>query len=252
MTGGTPTTLVSFIGSSGTNPGTYPNCTLTPVGGTFYGTTWSGGDYNDGEIFSVPLAGGAPTVLFSFNGADGKDPRGGLTLCGSTLYGETESGGASGDGTIFSIPVTGGTPATLSLLRRRRRSDSDRFLTFSGPTLYGMTLGGGGGSLGTIFALMVFGPGDANGDGQVHVNDLTIVLSNFGQTGCSWAQGCMDGDPTGTVDVNDLTIVLSNFGRSFGSAAAAVAAVPEPSVAVLAVAGLGGPRGAGLAKEEVP
>jgi T5SS/PEP-CTERM-associated repeat protein len=83
-------------------------------------------------------------------------------------------------------------------------------------------------------------PGDANRDSQVDVNDLTIVLSNFGQTGCSWAQGCMDGDPSGTVDVNDLTIVLSNFGRSFGSAATAVAAVPEPSVAVLAVAGLAG------------
>ena len=163
-----------------------------------------------------------------------------MTLCGSTLYGETESGGASGDGTIFSIPVTGGTPATLFSFDGADGAIPTGFLTFSGPTLYGMTLGGGGGSLGTIFALMVFGPGDANGDGQVNVNDLTIVLSNFGQTGCSWAQGCMDGDPTGTVDVNDLTIVLSDFGRSFGSAAAAVAAVPEPSVAVLAVAGLAG------------
>ena len=26
-------------------------------------------------------------------------------------------------------------------------------------------------------------PGDANGDGQVDINDLTIVLSNFGKTG---------------------------------------------------------------------
>ena len=26
----------------------------------------------------------------------------------------------------------------------------------------------------------------------------------------------MDGDPTGTVDVNDLTIVLSNFGQGTG------------------------------------
>ena len=79
------------------------------------------------------------------------------------------------------------------------------------------------------FALLNYsGPGDANGDGRVDVNDLTIVLSNFGKTGVGWMQGCMDGDPTGTVDVNDLTIVLSNFGQSYGSSAVGTAAVPEP------------------------
>ena len=76
-------------------------------------------------------------------------------------------------------------------------------------------------------------PGDANGDGKVDINDLTIVLTNFGQTGCAWSQGCMDGDPTGTVDVNDLTIVLANFGTSVGSSAGGFSAVPEPSVAIL-------------------
>ena len=55
-------------------------------------------------------------------------------------------------------------------------------------------------------------PGDANRDGSVDINDLTIVLANFGQASCGWLQGCMDRDPTGTVDVNDLTFVLANFG----------------------------------------
>ncbi len=32
-------------------------------------------------------------------------------------------------------------------------------------------------------------PGDANGDGRVDVNDLTIVLTNYGQTGMLWSQG---------------------------------------------------------------
>ena len=53
-------------------------------------------------------------------------------------------------------------------------------------------------------------PGDANGDGRVDVNDLTIVLTNFGRTGMTWSQGEFTGD--GTVDVNDLTILLTNFG----------------------------------------
>ena len=69
-------------------------------------------------------------------------------------------------------------------------------------------------------------PGDANLDGKVDVNDLTIVLSNFGQTaGMDWSTGDFNGD--GRVDVNDLTTVLSAFrqqrtqlGRNGGGARA--------------------------------
>ena len=71
--------------------------------------------------------------------------------------------------------------------------------------------------------------GDANGDGQVDVNDLTVLLSNLGKMGCVWSQGCMAGDPTGTVDINDLTIVLGSFGTTYGASATGLAAVPEPS-----------------------
>ena len=60
------------------------------------------------------------------------------------------------------------------------------------------------------FLLTPLEPGDANGDGRVDINDLTIVLANFGQTGMAWSQGDFTGDPT--VDINDLTIVLSNYG----------------------------------------
>ena len=78
-------------------------------------------------------------------------------------------------------------------------------------------------------------PGDANGDGNVDVNDLTVVLTNFGRTGMTWSQGDFNGD--GAVNVNDLTIMLTNFGQSFSSPAAAAAAVPEPATLLLAAAG---------------
>ena len=58
-------------------------------------------------------------------------------------------------------------------------------------------------------------PGDANDDGTVDINDLTIVLANYGQTGMTWAQGEFTGD--GTVDINDLTIVLAHYGQTAGS-----------------------------------
>ena len=55
-------------------------------------------------------------------------------------------------------------------------------------------------------------PGDANLDGTVDINDLTVVLSHYGQTGMTWSQGEFTGD--GTVDINDLTIVLAHYGQS--------------------------------------
>ena len=61
------------------------------------------------------------------------------------------------------------------------------------------------------------------------------MLSNFGKaSGMSWSTGDFLGD--GRVDVNDLTIVLSNFGQTAG-AAASISSVPEPSAAALVVAG---------------
>ncbi len=93
-------------------------------------------------------------------------------------------------------------------------------------------------STGFRIAASTLFPGDANGDGRVDVNDLTIVLSNFGSTGCTWSQGCMDGDPSGTVDVNDLTIVLANYGRTVGLTT--LATVPEPGTLALLAAGLVG------------
>ena len=50
-------------------------------------------------------------------------------------------------------------------------------------------------AIGTLFRPVR--PGDANGDGQVDINDLTIVLSNFGKTGMAWGQGEFTGQRHG-------------------------------------------------------
>ena len=106
----TLTTLASFNGTDGSQPAD----SLTLVGSTLYGMTYSGGANGDGTIFSLPVTGGTPTVLASLNGTDGANPEGNLTLVGSNLYGMTQYGGANNDGTIFSIPLTGGTPTVMA------------------------------------------------------------------------------------------------------------------------------------------
>ena len=78
-------------------------------------------------------------------------------------------------------------------------------------------------------------PGDANGDGKVDINDLTIVLTNYDKTAMAWSQGDFIGN--GTVDINDLTVVLANYNTTYS---ASIKAVPEPSsVLLIGVAVLG-------------
>ena len=81
-------------------------------------------------------------------------------------------------------------------------------------------------------------PGDANLDGRVDINDLTIVLANYGKTGQTWTQGAMDGDPTGTVNINDLTIVLASYGDTVAASGGRLTPAPEPRTLPLVAAGV--------------
>ena len=187
-TGGTPTTLLSFDGTNGDDPGG----SLTLSGSTLYGMTYEGGANEDGNVFSIPVTGGAPTILASFDGTNGA-PDGSLTLSGSTLYGMTSEGGANGgplgDGTIFSIPVTGGTPTTLFSFNGTDGRLPYGDLTLSGSTLYGMATFGGANNDGTIFSIPVTGGTPTtllsfNGtNGQWPYGDLTLSGSTlYGMT----------------------------------------------------------------------
>jgi uncharacterized repeat protein (TIGR03803 family) len=165
--GGAPTILASFSGDPGPMGG------LILSGNTLYGTTEFGGPsgtespvFATGEVYSVPVTGGTPTVLASFSGTDGAEPLAGLILSGNTLYGTTFAGGNMslstdgadafpGAGTVFSLPVTGGTPTVLVAF-----NDTDGngpaagLIADAAGNLYGTTeYGGAGYSSGTIFEL---------------------------------------------------------------------------------------------------
>jgi len=158
ISGGTPTVLASFNGTNGQNP--YEGG-VTLSGTTLYGTTRSGGANGYGEVFSLPMTGGTPTVLASFNAYNGAYPCGGvLTASGNTLYGTTANGSygyANSDGEVFSLPITGGTPTVLASFNGSNGGEPCAELTLTGNTLYGTTYGGGANGYGEVFSLPTIG-----------------------------------------------------------------------------------------------
>ena len=107
----TLTTLFNFDSAHGSFPD--GDLTLSEDGSALYGMARYGGTNGRGTIFSEPVGGGVPAVLFNFDSTHGNYPQGSLTLNGSTLYGMAATGGVNRDGTIFSEPVGGGTPTVL-------------------------------------------------------------------------------------------------------------------------------------------
>jgi len=105
-------TLYTFCSQSSCMDGAKPYAKLLQAtDGNLYGTTTSGGKFNQGTVFKITTA-GKLTTLYSFCKlaacADGKTPLG--TLIQATdgnFYGTTFLGGAKGFGTIFELKPTG-------------------------------------------------------------------------------------------------------------------------------------------------
>jgi uncharacterized repeat protein (TIGR03803 family) len=86
--------------------------------GNIYGTTFSGGESDEGTVFELlaPVGAGSYSekVLWSFDGADGAYPYAGVTVDGArNLYGTAYSGGLNDAGVVFEVtPLPGVTTAT--------------------------------------------------------------------------------------------------------------------------------------------
>ena len=175
--------------------------TGAPLGANGTGTAGqSGGEIS--ALYNAPTSGIAALQQYGVTAMDKL----------FTLYDQQLSSPATvttGNGTLAWKYVAGGLPGTSGGVGS----------IIGGAAAYYMQFDGAGGGVETVL------PGDANLDGKVDVNDLTIVLSNFGKTaGMSWTTGDFNGD--GRVDVNDLTILLTDFGQTLGSSAATMVAVP--------------------------
>jgi uncharacterized repeat protein (TIGR03803 family) len=217
-----------------------PKAALIDVNGTFYGTTYGGGVYSNGTVFSVSTT-GTEQVLYSFQGGnDGANPSASLLAVKGLLYGTTEYGGipSSGGcnaGTVFRISTLG---AEKILYRFYGYYCHDHVYNDGGNPvaslinvkgeLYGTTSSGGTGPGGTVFKISTSGREKVLHsftlylDGAVPVaNLLDVKGSLYGTTQSGIGTGG-EGTGLGTVFTTSTTgteSVLYNFpnGASHGA-----------------------------------
>lgn len=158
-------TVLHIFGGSGDGAEPYADVGLLNLNGTLYGTTYIGGAYGDGTVFSITTT-GTESVLYSFKGGrDGAFPLGGLIAVNGTLYGTTEGGGVkgcdfhAGCGTVFKMSTSG----AETVLYRFKYNGTDGEYPYEGSlvnlksTLYGTTFYGGTYGFGAAFGVTTAG-----------------------------------------------------------------------------------------------
>lgn len=101
---GVETVLYSFCSATNCIDGEGPEAGIVRYGTTAYGTTFTGGAYGRGTVFS--LRGGTFKVLHSFDDNDGAYPEAGVVRFNGYLYGTTYYGGY-GSGVLFQLGTGG-------------------------------------------------------------------------------------------------------------------------------------------------
>jgi uncharacterized repeat protein (TIGR03803 family) len=164
--GGVETVLYSF-GAAGDRDGAVPNAVLFQgTDGNYYGTTYIGGAYNRGTVFSVTPQ-GSETQLYAFHGdgglggsLDGAYPLNGV-IQGSNgeFFGTTNNGGAFNVGTVFRV-VPGGPESLVYsfsgaavLAGSQDGAYPEGVVQAANDALYGVAYGGGANFQGTVFGI---------------------------------------------------------------------------------------------------
>lgn len=177
----TPTTLVSFNSSNGSNP---LGDLIMDAAGNLFGTTLTDST-NGGTVFEIVKSGGsyssAPTTIATFNGSNGRYPRNGLIMdAAGNLFGMTSSGGASNNGVVFEIAKSGSgynnTPTVLASFSDPGGDQPYGTLTLDAQgDLFGTTYYGGTNSKGQVFELAK--------SGGTYSNKPTVLMSFNGTNG---------------------------------------------------------------------
>jgi uncharacterized repeat protein (TIGR03803 family) len=139
--------------------GVFPESSLIrDASGNLYGATLRGGDLNCnhgsgcGTVFKLDAAGNE-TVLYSFTGEDGNNPKAALMLdAAGNLYGTTTIGGAFNQGAVFKLGPNGNETVLHSFTGAADGSDpSAGLIQDAAGNLYGTAALGGVSNSGTVF-----------------------------------------------------------------------------------------------------
>jgi uncharacterized repeat protein (TIGR03803 family) len=178
---GALTTLYSFCSQTNCTDGELPEAGLVQAAnGDFYGTTVSGGTFNEGTVFRITPS-GTLTTLYSFCSqpgcTDGYFPYAGLVQASNgNFYGTTGNGGANGFGTLFEITPTGTLTTLHSFCSETDCSDGETphaaLIQAANGNFYGTTQYGGASSGGTVFEITAAGK-------------LTTLYSFCSETNCT-------------------------------------------------------------------
>lgn len=122
--------------------------------GNIFGTTASGGDYNNGVIYEVVKGSHTVTTIASFKANEGIIASNLLMDADGNLFGLTTRGGANDKGMVFEVAAGSSTITTLDSFNGTNGSIPNDNMTFDKDgNLFGTTFGGGPGNLGTVFEI---------------------------------------------------------------------------------------------------
>jgi uncharacterized repeat protein (TIGR03803 family) len=161
VTGGTTFTNLHTFYSGYDGNGPFGGLIL--VSNTIYGTTYSGGDDNQGLLYSTDTNATAINEVYYFSGSDGAYPECTLALAGNTFYGTTSAGGAANNGTVFAVNLDGTGFVSLHSFSAHDPvtfTNSDGFWPYAGVAVssnvvYGTTWAGGYHDEGVLFSILV-------------------------------------------------------------------------------------------------
>ena len=194
---------VNFSDSMGSYPN-YGALTLDSATGLLFGTTYEGGRYSYGTIFSYGYCSGYQTMVnMQTNAPEGDYPEGNLSYDKTTglFYGLTDEGGTYDAGTLFSFNPVNSKFAVLFNFSETVGAYPDGSLTWDPNThlFYGLASEGGANGDGSIFS---FDPGTGSvnvlhsfnyTDGRSEYNSLTYNPVNKLLYGTA-SQGGASGD----------------------------------------------------------
>ncbi len=160
MPNGSSYVVENYFAGAKTDGADPENSAMTLVGDVLYGTTFTGGQHNNGVIFSINDDGSSYSSppLFNFPASGTKNFSAGPFSCfdsvGIVLYGMTSLGGKGGNGAIYSFDTSTSTYTRVYSFDGNHGSHphGQLILDPNGKTFYGMTQTGGSAGVGVVFS----------------------------------------------------------------------------------------------------